>query len=167
MSMISIAGIADIKSSAELEQNASEKIHRAVRSCGRTLKVEYSRAVNRLTVPVHINKPNEPLESFFVPDAVFDTGSSGTVISSRFAQERSLVPVDTGIGVSATGKIPVNYYIIDLRISDQIVFPGIKVVGFPLSEKQGDCLIGMDVINQGNLSVLCKNGNTIMSFSMG
>lgn len=111
ISMISIAGIADIKSSAELEQNASEKIHRAVRSCGRTLKVEYSRAVNRLTVPVHINKPNEPLESFLFLMQSSIRGSSGTVISSRFVQERSLVPVDAGIGVSATGKIPVNYYI--------------------------------------------------------
>lgn len=163
--MISIAGIADIKSSAEIEREQNRTIVREVRESGGTLLVEYDSIASRLTSPVRIRRPNDP-DHTIDAEAVWDTGSTGTVISQRLAEEFRLQPVDTGYGSAPGWQGEVLYYIIDLKLSERMAVHGLKVVSMPLGSVHGDCLIGMDVIRRGNFFVRSMNGKTKLSFSM-
>ncbi len=164
--MISIAGIADIKSSAEIEREQNRTIVREVRENGGTLLVEYDGIVSRLTSPVRIQRPNDP-DQMIAAEAVWDTGSTGTVISQRRAEEFRLQPVDTGYGSAPGWQGEVLYYIIDLKLSERMAVHGLKVVALPLGPSHGDCLIGMDVIRRGDFLVSNRDGKTRLSFSIG
>lgn len=130
------------------------------------LTVQYSGLANRLTTSLDIRECTDTSERFQIDKALWDTGSSGSCISERMARKLGLHPVDTGVGVSATGQQDITYYIVDICLSPEMVFRNVKIAGFPLENNNVDFIIGMDIISKGNLSVTNKEGKTEVKFTL-
>lgn len=84
--------------------------------------------------------------------AMWDTGSSVTLISERIAAELGLVHTGTTIVSGFDGRTSrANTYRIDLRFADDIAIHFVEAVSTP--SPFFDLLIGMDVISKGNLHI--------------
>lgn len=92
------------------------------------------------------------ITEFKCDTAMWDTGSSVTLISERIAAELGLVHTGTTIVSGFDGRTSrANTYRIDLRFTDDISINFIEAVSTP--SPFFDLLIGMDVISQGNFHV--------------
>ena len=131
-----------------------------------TTTVQYSGLANRLITSLDIRGCTDASKRFRVDKALWDTGSSGSCISERMARKLGLHPVDTGVGVSATGQQDITYYIVDICLSPEMVFRNVKIAGFPLENNNVDFILGMDIISKGNLSVTNKEGKTEVKFTL-
>ena len=126
---------------------------------------EYSEPVSRLTTSVDLGECTASAPRFRAA-AIWDTGTSSSCISERFAREHDLHPVDTGVGYSASEPMPISWYVLDVYLSADIVIRGLRVAAFPLEKHNIDFLIGMDIISRGDLSVRNVHGKTVVSFEI-
>lgn len=115
-----------------------------------------------------ISSPFDPLNQEATPppvshyDALWDTGASGTVITSKIAQELGLAPSGKSKVYHANGESTVNTYFVNLYLPNQVGFPFVKVTEGVLNGF--DILIGMDIINAGDFSISNFEGKTTFSF---
>lgn len=130
--------------------------------CDLTCITKFDNLANRLYVPVEVNGCNK--RETYKAKAIWDTGSSATAISERLAEEMGLAPVDKGVGVSAVGETKILYYLLDIRMSNDIVIKSVKIAAFPLKRHDIDILLGMDVISKGKLTISNQNGKTEVTF---
>jgi hypothetical protein len=95
--------------------------------------------------------------------AIWDTGATGTSITSSVVRRLGLTPTG-GTNVStANGVVFQNTYTIDVGLPNGVIIRGI--VATEVSSLAGaDALIGMDIITLGDFSITNHNGNTCMSF---
>lgn len=128
----------------------------------------YKRMVNQLRNQVHIGKPfisEKPSNDakFRTYTALWDTGATNTVITQRVVRECGLKPTGIAEAHHVGGSEIVNTYLISILLPSQVGFrelratEGKDVLG-------GDVLIGMDVINQGDLAVSNYDKETVFSF---
>lgn len=96
--------------------------------------------------------------------AIWDTGALTSCISNKLARKMGLQVVDTGIGVTPTGQTEIQYYFVDVHISDDIIIPNVCVAGFPLENHDVNFLVGMDIITKGDLSIRNVEGKTKIEF---
>ena len=82
------------------------------------------------------------------------------------ARKLGLRPVDTGVGISTTGKQDITYYIVDIVLTPEMVFKNVKIAGFPLQNHDVDFVIGMDIISKGTLLVKNNSGKTVVTFTV-
>lgn len=110
--------------------------------------------------PLNVNgNPQPPIHRF---KGLWDTGASGTVISSEVAQKLGLKPIGKNKVFHAQGESIVNVYAINLYLPNQVGFPFIQVTEGVLNGF--DLLIGMDIITTGDFSITNLGGNTTFSF---
>jgi hypothetical protein len=96
--------------------------------------------------------------------AVWDTGSTKSMISYRLAERLGLIPVETTIGSTIAGNCPAFVYRVNIIVPGCAEFPDFRVMGGVLPEM--DVLIGMDVITMGDFSISTVGGITKFSFHM-
>jgi hypothetical protein len=132
--------------------------------CNHLLTVEYSELMQRLTTSIDVCECADNMPLFRIDNALWDTGSLTSAISFEMARKFGLKPIDDGVCVTASGQIAVSYYLLDIHISDDMVFKNIKVAGVSLKNNGVDFLIGMDVISQGKFSINNSQGKTIFAF---
>lgn len=96
---------------------------------------------------------------FFEGEALWDTGSERTVIAECVAKTLKLDTLPFGQVTTHIGEA-------DVQIGAVLVFPGnvrrfVPVISAVMGgeERSCDCIIGMDVIRQGDFS-LCRKGDT-------
>ena len=95
--------------------------------------------------------------------AIWDTGASNSVISSRFAKQLNLKPTGVTKVNGVNGEHESSQYLVSIGLENGVNFSPVVVtegefVGF-------DVLIGMDIITTGSFAITNKNGKTTMSFS--
>lgn len=103
--------------------------------------------------------------------AVWDTGATGTVISQKVVDNLGLKPsgkanieVVGPAGQAQPNRYVANTYLVDLILPNSTLISSIRVSdGDPGG---GDVLIGMDVIQLGDLSVSNFKGRTVISFRL-
>ncbi|MBE0663735.1 MAG: retroviral-like aspartic protease family protein [Bacteroidales bacterium] len=95
-------------------------------------------------------------------NALWDTGATGTVITSRVVDALGLKPTGQQRVFHADGESNVNTYHICLRLPNEVGFPIIKATEGKLNGF--DVLIGMDIITQGDFSITNFQGKTSFSF---
>lgn len=136
----------------------------------KSFTTKYPGRVNQLITHCKICKSFDPathkgpepeLKTF---TALWDTGATGTVITKRVAQELGILPSGQTLVHHANGSDIVNTYIVNVMLPNEVGIPVIEVTEGDLNGF--DVLIGMNIIQHGDFSISCKNGNTIFTFQL-
>jgi predicted aspartyl protease len=101
--------------------------------------------------------------------AMWDTGSTKTVITPRVVEALGLKPLKSIKSVLIHGVDGIEKsaaYEINLSLLSHITFHELTVVSKNPGDAWWDVLIGMDVISQGELSVKNVNSSTVWSFGI-
>ncbi len=96
-------------------------------------------------------------------EAIWDTGATGTVITSKVAKELGLKPTGKITSNHAGGSDEVNTYLINVYLPNGINFVGLKVIEAVLSGNT-EMLIGMDIISMGDFAFTNFNGEACFTF---
>jgi uncharacterized protein YchJ len=98
--------------------------------------------------------------------AIWDTGASMSAVSPRIVNECALKQIGLvrcGTAGGIVEKCPV--YLVAIYLPNKIAFPQLRVTG-AAQISGADILVGMDIINSGDLFVTNFNGRTIFNFRM-
>lgn len=146
--------------------NRRRRLHHAFRIEWPGLKVE-------LTTPCFVTPhllPGEISEDFPVGEFLFvwDTGATGSVITSDVVQSLGLVP--TGIvtvqGVNSIVDVPT--YLVDIVLPNNLRVSSVVVTECDIGSAGADKvhgLIGMDIILMGDMSISNGEGKTLFTFA--
>ncbi|MBI3232244.1 MAG: clan AA aspartic protease, partial [Candidatus Doudnabacteria bacterium] len=96
--------------------------------------------------------------------AIWDTGATHSVITSKIVQELNLKPVGMTVVHTANGQAHQKQYIVNFYLPNQVMFSMLRVTEAPLHET--DILIGMDIISQGDFCISNFEGKTVLTFRM-
>lgn len=123
------------------------------------------RITSKCTVEAYSGK-RESIKSVECSKALWDTGASVSVISTRIASELSLVPTGVSYITGFDGRrMRTNTYRVNIILPDGISIGCLEVVESPMV--MFDMLIGMDVISLGDFSICNRGrGGTVFSFEM-
>ena len=120
-----------------------------------------------LLTPINIyNKDNNNPNFKSIKDsynALWDTGSNMTVISSDLASELNLTPVGIMNVDTANGQFKAQKYIISITLPNKLNIENLAVSSGKLGNGI-DLLIGLDLITLGDFSITNVNNKTIFSF---
>lgn len=130
------------------------------------LTIKHTGRSNMLYTPCAISVPTQMggKPQLVQLNCLWDTGASGTVITDNVIQALGLVATGATLTntASATG-VQTNTYQIDLYLNTTLVFRNITVTRGVIMPGL-DCLLGMDIIGEGDLSITNYQGNTCLSF---
>lgn len=110
-----------------------------------------------------VTNPEENKKSTSVR-AIWDTGATASVITSKVAKALSLVPVGMTEVHTAGGVRTCNVYIVDLRLPNDVYIPNVQVTEAEMTTN--DVLIGMDIITLGDFALTNFGGKTRFTFSI-
>lgn len=95
--------------------------------------------------------------------AIWDTGATNSVITSRVANECGLKPIGATKVNTANGEAVSNVYLAAIFLPSRVRFPQVRVTEGSIGGGM-DVLIGMDIISMGDFAVTNKDGKTNFSF---
>lgn len=96
-------------------------------------------------------------------NAIWDTGANRTSVSSSVARKLKWKKLSVKYLFTANGKTVVDTYYVDLILPNGIVVENLEILGVNL-DPSTDVLIGMDVIQKGDLAITNKDKKTVYSF---
>ncbi len=96
--------------------------------------------------------------------AIWDTGASGSAITTKTVKQLGLTPTGMAQVHTANGVATQNTYTIDIGLPNKVLVQGIIATEVPALSSGCDALIGMDVITLGDFSITNHNNSTCMSF---
>jgi hypothetical protein len=109
------------------------------------------------------NDPPNPQPERQQIRAMWDTGATGSSISASTVAKLALTPTGTQIVSHLDGSATKNAYDINLYLSDEIIFAGIRVAECRDYE-HFDFILGMEVITSGDFSITNFENQTWVSF---
>jgi len=101
--------------------------------------------------------------------AIWDTGATNSSITLKVVSDCGLQPISITKVHTADGVKDSNVYLVSIVLPNEVIIPSVKVTECSLGQPY-EVLIGMDVINGGDLAITNFNGKTVFSFrvpSMG
>ena len=110
------------------------------------------------------SKPPDPLPDRTATKALWDTGASKSVITTKLVKSLNLTPAGTTEVHHGDGSSVRERYIVNLFLPNQVCIAGVLATEFPASHENFSVLVGMDVICLGDFSITNLNGHTWMSF---
>lgn len=132
-----------------------------------TCRLAFDGFAKEIAVPVSIGCRCGECEVCGMPErnckAIFDTGATSSMVSSKIADELRLVPTGTVNVTGVHGTEKTNQYIVNLIFQNGFTIPGISVSeagpdgGF-------DLLIGMDIISRGDFFISGSGGRNFFIF---
>jgi len=96
--------------------------------------------------------------------AIWDTGASGSAITTYVVEKLGLIPTGRVIAHTANGKVEQNTYLVDIGLPNAVKVNGLIVNEVPALAGKAEILIGMDIITLGDFSITNYEGKTCMSF---
>lgn len=96
--------------------------------------------------------------------ALWDTGASGSVISTEVVSQLSLSPISQCKTYHAQGESIVNVYLVDMVLPNHLLIRDVRVTEGRLNGF--GVLIGMDIINLGDFALTHRDGKTVFSFQV-
>ncbi len=99
-------------------------------------------------------------------EAIIDTGAEGSVITEKIAKDANLIPIRKIYAKGALTPKPklTNVYLVNIFLPNKVGFVGIPVMECESLTGGYNALIGMDIINLGDLAITNLNGKTKVSF---
>jgi hypothetical protein len=95
--------------------------------------------------------------------AIWDTGATGTVISSGLVSRLGLVPTGKTVAADVNKSYETNTYVVDIGLPNGLLIFDVQVTEVP-NLGHYDLLIGMDLITMGDMAITNGHGNTWFSF---
>ncbi|MDD5712507.1 MAG: SEC-C metal-binding domain-containing protein [Smithellaceae bacterium] len=95
---------------------------------------------------------------------LWDTGATNTVITEKVVQECALEPIGKVKVETASGTDIVDMFLVNVELPNKVGVHHLLVSKGKV--KGADVLIGMDIINQGDLAISNFKGKTTFSFRM-
>lgn len=122
---------------------------------------------NMLALDIEISPVNNPSKKIKTK-GVWDTGATNTVITQEMADKLGILPTGkTKVNTaSETNKDTVTYLVDIFLKADLCVKGAVVTLGKVHTEYGLDCLIGMDIITLGDLSITSFEGKTWLSFRL-
>jgi hypothetical protein len=124
-----------------------------------------------IVTPVDVDIPFDPTQLGGAPEptwysvrGIWDTGATNSVITSKVIQARDLKPIGIVEVGTPNGKSNANTYLVNFRMPNHVGFVGIRVTEGKLEDV--DVLVGMDIINKGDMSITNKDGQTWMTYQI-
>ncbi len=134
----------------------------------RSFTVEYHRRQNILTTPVKISEVFKPgsskTQNFVETVGIWDTGATGSVITKEIIDSLKLKPIGNIEMRGVHGSKIVNTYLINIALPNGVEIVGVKATEAKQLSGNLGALIGMDIINHGDLAITNCGGKTIMTF---
>lgn len=128
----------------------------------RTFVYSSDRLLGRLMTPVKIVNPLT--QKSFDTYALWDTGATSSAISSVAAEFLQLKRIGKVVASGIYKSKRVNSYYAQLYLSENVRIP-IFPSEYQEPPRDGvDCIIGMDVISQGDLTISNYKGHTRFCF---
>lgn len=115
-----------------------------------------------LTTPIIVLIPNT--NKHIKSNAIWDTGASASVITTKVVQSLGLIATGMSMVNTANGTVNQSTYIVDIQLPNNVIVKDVTVTGVAALSGGCDVLIGMDIINTGDLSITNHNNVTCMSF---
>ncbi|WP_259067271.1 SEC-C metal-binding domain-containing protein [Mucilaginibacter sp. X4EP1] len=97
-------------------------------------------------------------------NALWDTGATNTVITKKVATELNLIPRGKITSFHADGQTNVETYYINILLPNNVGFQYLRVSEGKL--KDFDVLIGMDIIAQGEFTLIHENYKHVFEFKL-
>jgi len=107
------------------------------------------------------NPPKETDRKKFL--AIWDTGATNSVITQKVVQDCGLSPISMAKVHTASGEALSNVYLVSIWLPNKVIIRQIRVTEGTIGG-DAEVLIGMDIINRGDLAVTNKDGKTNFSF---
>jgi hypothetical protein len=119
--------------------------------------------LNRVLVtPIDVLIPNT--NKNISTKAIWDTGATASVISAKIITDLGLIPTGMSQVHTANGIVNQPTFIVDIKLPNNVTVKDVTVTRVDSLSGGCDVLIGMDIINIGDLSITNHNGVTCMSF---
>ncbi|GAG66585.1 unnamed protein product, partial [marine sediment metagenome] len=97
--------------------------------------------------------------------AIWDTGATGSVITSKVVEDCELQPTGRCRMHTASTIEDVNVYLVNFWLPNRMMIPNVRVTEGRIAGEV-EILIGMDIINKGDFTISNLNGKTVFSFRM-
>lgn len=124
------------------------------------IEYKYDRIQNRIKSRVKLIGNGNEIEV----NALWDTGATNTCISNKIASKLNLIVYGNLAMNTANGETIANVYIVDFSIESKILFKNNVVFSANLNNQDVDMLIGMDIIQLGNMRLINENNRTCFVF---
>lgn len=124
--------------------------------------IRYNQVSNKLKNKVSIKYKNDNYEV----DALWDTGATKSCISHDVVQFLRLIPTGQMDVQTPSGQSTVNTYLVDLLLPNKVCVPNIMVCDSEIGNQGIGLLVGMDIINLGDMSISNCSRVTTFSFRM-
>jgi hypothetical protein len=134
-------------------------------------KTEFRRGrVREIITPAFIRTPSAiakiSLSNWIDVKALWDTGATNSVITKSVVERLLLIPTGRTIVRGINSEAEVNTYIVDIRLPNRVIINDVKVTECELNSPGIDLLIGMNIIQLGDLAISNGKGYTIFSFAI-
>jgi hypothetical protein len=94
---------------------------------------------------------------------IWDTGATNSVITQKIVDALNLQPIGIAKVNGVHGEDTSPVFFVDFILPMGVIIQGLRVTLGKLPEGN-DALVGMDVINVGDMAITNVNGNTKMTF---
>ncbi len=129
--------------------------------------IHYPQVVRQIVTPVEVSIPpvaNAPATPGIKVNAIWDTGATGSVITTKLATALKLFPVTKANVSTANGTVIQNVYFVSIVLPNGVRFNGVKVTEVKSLNGPFEVLIGMDIISYGDFAISNFGGKTTVSF---
>jgi hypothetical protein len=123
---------------------------------------KFQTIVNVLTTEVSLIDPQSKRSKSFL--AIWDTGASNSVVCEDLVTELGLKPSGKVMVATGNGTVERLIYIVDLQLHDNHLVERIEVTSMPKIDGHLQGLVGMDIINLGDLRITNFDNKTVMTF---
>ncbi len=116
----------------------------------------------RICPPVDFKKGEMPKGVYTSQNAMWDTGATNTLISSKIIKALALKPFGKSGLSSANGIIETNTYLVHVGLPSGAIVT--NVLALEDENEDYEIVIGMDIISQGDFAFTNKDGHSTFSF---
>lgn len=97
-------------------------------------------------------------------NAVWDTGATRSVVSSRVVKDLELIPIGITQVSGVHGKKNCSNYLVDIMLPNQVMIQQVSVI--ESSDIPFEVLVGMDIIGLGDFTICNADNRTKFSFQI-
>lgn len=129
-----------------------------------------SRIVSEIVTPAYVETPSAIAHAGtskqIKVNAIWDTGATDSVITRSIVKQLALVPTGRTIVRGVNSETEVFTYFVNIGLPNRVMIENVKVTECELNSPGIDILIGMSIIQLGDLAIANGKGHTIFSFAM-